>query len=136
MRADKSAPHLLTQSFRGEFQLRQGDWKYLNHMGSDGNNYTRGNLEKYALPETAPKATGQLFNLATDPGETTNLFFSEAEKRGELEGLLKTLTRKEGGRSAPRNRIWQTAHQRGHPLGRRAETVGQMTLSSDHSRSS
>ena len=27
-------PHMLTQSFRGEFQLRVGDWKYLDHTGS------------------------------------------------------------------------------------------------------
>ena len=32
-------PHLLTQSFRGEFQIRTGQWKYLDHKGSGGNNY-------------------------------------------------------------------------------------------------
>jgi len=97
-------PHMLTQSFRGEFQIRQGDWKYLDHTGSGGNDYSKGSLRKYALPETAPQATGQLFNLAEDPGETTNLFFSELEKRRELQGLLKRLTDKENGRSAPKNR--------------------------------
>lgn len=97
-------PHMLTQSFRAQFQIRQGDWKYLDHMGSGGNNYSRGTLKKYALPETAPQATGQLFNLATDPGETTNLFFKESAKRQELQALLKKLTLKDGGRSAPRNR--------------------------------
>lgn len=101
---DSIRPHMLTQSFRGEFQIRQGDWKYLNHMGSGGNNYSRGNLQKYALPETAPDATGQLFNLADDPGETTNLFFSQSAKRRELQALLKDLTSKEDGRSAPKNR--------------------------------
>jgi len=68
-------PHMLTQSFRGEFQLRQGEWKYLDHVGSGGNNYDRGGLRAYALPETAPEATGQLFNLDQDPGERSNLFF-------------------------------------------------------------
>ena len=97
-------PHMLTQSFRGEFQIRQGDWKYLDHMGSGGNNYTRDKLKKYALPETAPEATGQLFNLATDPGETTNLFFKEAAKREELQALLKKLTVEGVGRSAPTKR--------------------------------
>ncbi len=97
-------PHMLTQSFRAEFQIRQGNWKYLDHMGSGGNNYDRGILEKYALPETVPEATGQLFNLATDPGETTNLFFKEEAKRKELQALLKKLTPKEGGRSAPKGR--------------------------------
>ncbi len=97
-------PHMLTQSFRGEFQLRVGNWKYLAHMGSGGNNYTRGNMVKYALPETAPKAAGQLFDLAIDPGETTNLFFAESGKREQMRDLLKKLAAKDGGRTAPRNR--------------------------------
>ena len=95
-------PYLLTQSFRGEFQIRQGNWKYLDHMGSGGNNYDNETMKKYALPETAPEASGQLFNLTTDPGETTNLFFTEADKRKELQELLQEL--KSSGRSAPLNR--------------------------------
>jgi len=96
-------PYLLTQSFRGEFQIRQDNWKYLDHMGSGGNGYDSGLLAKYALPETAPDATGQLFNLENDPGETTNLFFTEADKRKELQELLEHL--KTSGRSAPKNRV-------------------------------
>ena len=95
-------PYLLTQSFRGEFQIRQGNWKYLDHMGSGGNNYDSKPLKKYALPETAVDASGQLFNLSNDPGETTNLFFTEADKRKELQELLQEL--KSSGRSAPLNR--------------------------------
>ena len=97
-------PHLLTQSFRGEFQIRKGKWKYLDHTGSDGNNYARGTMKKYALAETAPEAPGQLYDLETDPGETRNLFFKEEAKRKEMQALLKKLTPKEGGRSAPKNR--------------------------------
>ena len=96
-------PYLLTQSFRGEFQLRQGHWKYLDHMGSGGNDYQNQNLKKYALPEMAMEASGQLYNLSNDPGEKTNLFFTEAEKRMELQELLKLS--EESGRSAPVNRI-------------------------------
>lgn len=96
-------PHLLTQSFRGEFQIRQGHWKYLDHQGSGGNNYTRGAMQEYALPEMEPDAPGQLYNLKTDPGETTNLFERESAKRKELQALLKEL--KESGRSAPRKRV-------------------------------
>jgi len=44
-----------------------------------------------------------LYNLSNDPGEKTNLFFKEAEKRIELQELLKLS--KESGRSAPLNRI-------------------------------
>ncbi|MEZ7956020.1 MAG: arylsulfatase [Rubritalea sp.] len=95
-------PHLLTQSFRGEFQIRQGDWKYLDHKGSGGNRYDTGEMQKYALKESEPDAPGQLYHLGKDPGETTNLYFKEKEKREELQALLKSL--KESGRSAPLGR--------------------------------
>ena len=96
-------PHLLTQSFRGEFQLRQGRWKYLDHKGSGGNNYDNAALKPYALPDTAPDAPGQLYDLEADPGETTNLFFIEADQRKRMQDLLQRL--KSSGRSAPRNRM-------------------------------
>ena len=95
-------PHLLTQSFRGEFQIRKGNWKYLDHQGSGGNHYDRGNLQKYALVEMEPDAPGQLYNLATDPGETTNLYFKEPGIRREMQTLLHQL--KETGSSAPKGR--------------------------------
>jgi hypothetical protein len=92
----------LTQSFRGEFQIRQGDWKYLDHKGSGGNDY-KGVLEKYQLPEAAPEAPGQLYHLGRDPGETTNLYFTVEAKRRELQALLAKL--KADGRSAPKGRV-------------------------------
>lgn len=97
-------PHMLTQSFRGEFQLRQGDWKYLAHRGSGGNDYTKGLLETYARPESEPEAPAQLYHLGKDPEETRNLYFSEPEKRRELQALLERLTDEESGRSAPKGR--------------------------------
>jgi arylsulfatase A-like enzyme len=100
--SDPIRPYLLTQSFRGEFQIRQGNWKYLDHKGSGGNNYEDSLLVKYQLPETAPEAPGQLYNLSIDPGETTNLFFTEEGKRKELQELLRQL--KTSGRSAPADR--------------------------------
>jgi hypothetical protein len=60
-------------------------------------------MKQYALPETAPDAPGQLYNLEQDPGETTNLYFTEKARRDELLALLEQL--KSSGRSAPRNRI-------------------------------
>lgn len=96
-------PHLLTQSFRGQFQIRRGAWKYLDHKGSGGNDYAKGPLKPYALPEAAPDAPGQLYDLERDPGETTNLYFAREPERRELQALLERL--KSGGRSAPRNRI-------------------------------
>lgn len=95
-------PHLLTQSFRGEFQVRRGDWKYLDHQGSGGNNYANGMLKQYASPDTEPDAPGQLYDLSSDPGETTNLYFKEMAIRQELQALLAKL--KQQGRSAPMSR--------------------------------
>lgn len=98
-------PHMLTQSFRGEFQLRQGQWKYLDHTGSGGNNYEQGILKQYALPETTPEATAQLYDLRDDPGETRNLYFEEPVRRQQMQALLGQLTVSQNGRSAPRNRV-------------------------------
>ena len=95
-------PHLLTQSFRGEFQIRQGPWKYLDHKGSGGNIYEVKNMQPWALPENAPDAPGQLYNLDDDPNETNNLYFKEEAKRKEMQELLSKL--KSSGRSAPTNR--------------------------------
>jgi len=100
--AQQVRPHMLTQSFRGEFQIRQGNWKYLDHVGSGGNNYDRSPLKQYALKEAAPDAPGQLYDLQKDPGETQNLYFDQPRKRAELQALLTRL--KTSGRSAPRSR--------------------------------
>ncbi|MEZ6067091.1 MAG: arylsulfatase [Planctomycetaceae bacterium] len=100
---DAVRPCMLTQSFRGEFRLRQGEWKYLHHSGSGGNEYSRAPLLPYALSETAPGSTGQLFNLSDDAGETRNLYFDEARRREELQRLLSQLTGV-AGRTAPLGR--------------------------------
>ena len=96
-------PWLLTQSYRGEFQIRQGNWKYLDHKGSGGNSYDKDFLRKYALQEMEADAPGQLYDLTNDPGETTNLYFKEESKRKELQTLLANL--KKDGRSAPKGRM-------------------------------
>lgn len=101
---DPIREHMLTQSFRGEFQLRLGAWKYLDHAGSGGNNYDQGMLRQFALSETAPEAPGQLYNLETDPGETKNLYFVETKQREKMRELLTRLTDREHGRTAPTNR--------------------------------
>ena len=59
-------PHLPTQSFRGEFQIRKVLKYSSDHRGSGGNNYERPPLKQYALVETAPDAPGQLHDLDRD----------------------------------------------------------------------
>ena len=53
-----------------------------------GHRYDQGELLAFALPDTAPDALGQLYNLKTDPGETTNLYFKHPEVVKELKALL------------------------------------------------
>lgn len=89
--------YLLQQTISLALSIREGDWKYLDHKGSGGNRYDRGPLKQFQLPETAPQAPGQLYNLKTDPGETTNLYFQYPEKVKTLKSKLEKL--KAAGRS-------------------------------------
>jgi len=103
--SDRSVrPWMLTQSFRGEFQLRVGKWKLLAHKGSGGNDYSRGELRRYELPEDAMEAAGQLYNLELDPGETRNLYNTEPVRAEEMVEALKRMTAPKSGRSAPEGR--------------------------------
>jgi len=52
------------------------------------------------LPEKAPDAPGQLYNLEDDPGETTNLYNEYPELVKELKALLDQSV--ESGRSVAR----------------------------------
>jgi arylsulfatase A-like enzyme len=94
-------PYLLTQAFAGArtLAIRRGSWKYLDHPGSGGNNYAHGELKPYALPDTAPGANAQLYDLATDPGETNNLILARADIAKELKALLQQTNA--SGRSRP-----------------------------------
>lgn len=95
-------PYLLQQAFGGArtLSIRRGDWKYLDHAGSGGNRYDNNpGLKPFQLPNTASDAPGQLYNLATDPGETTNLYHARPEVVAELKSLLERS--KSSGRSRP-----------------------------------
>jgi arylsulfatase A-like enzyme len=84
-------PYLLQQGFGGSryLAIRRGHWKYLAHQGSGGNRYDNHPLLKeYALPDLAPDATGQLYDLDTDPGETKNLALDRPDVVKELQTLL------------------------------------------------
>ncbi|QOV92405.1 sulfatase-like hydrolase/transferase [Humisphaera borealis] len=83
--------------------IRRGEWKYLDHRGSGGNSYENGELKPFALPDTAPDAPGQLYNLKADPGETTNLYFKHPEIARELKALLEAS--KAAGRSVGKGKV-------------------------------
>jgi len=91
----------LQQAVRGK-SIRKGKWKYLDHKGSGGNNYNKSGhwgAKDHALPEKAPDAPGQLYDMEIDPGETDNLYFKHPEVVKTLKTKLDELV--ESGRSAP-----------------------------------
>ena len=94
-------PYLLAQAFGGDrtLSIRRGDWKCLDHLGSGGNNHDSAALKPFALSEAAPGAPGRLYDLANDPGETTNLYFQHPEIVARLKALLERS--KSSGRSRP-----------------------------------
>jgi arylsulfatase A-like enzyme len=91
--------YTLHQTISLALAIRKGPWKYLDHKGSGGNNYNRPNLKPFQLPETAPDAPGQLYNLENDPGETRNLYFEHPGIVKELKSQLETF--RASGRSVP-----------------------------------
>ena len=93
-------PFLLTQAFGGPrtLSIRQGPWKYVDHPGSGGNSYDKDpNLKPFMLPDAAPLAPGQLYNLVEDPGETKNRYETDPDRVKELKALLERT--KASGRS-------------------------------------
>lgn len=90
LHGDRTPPardYTVQQAF-AVLSIRQGPWKYLDHVGSGGNDYARPELGPFALSDTAPGAPGQLYNLADDPGETINLYFKHPQVVQRLKALL------------------------------------------------
>lgn len=83
-------------SIRGEFAIRKGDWKLITCPGSGGWSFPRPGRNDDVL-ETLPPV--QLYNLADDPAETTNLYAQYPDKVSELKTLL--LQYIDQGRSTP-----------------------------------
>ena len=97
--------YTLHQTISLALAIRRGPWKYLDHRGSGGNDYSREGrwgMKPYALPERAPEAPGQLYRLDEDPGETNNLYFEHPKIVTELKAKMGEF--KASGRSAPDRR--------------------------------
>jgi arylsulfatase A len=93
-------PYTLQQTWSAHYSIRVGQWKYIDHKGSGGNDYHKWpGLDAYILSDTAPEAPGQLYDLTSDPGETTNLYFKHSERVKEMKALLDQSIA--AGRSAP-----------------------------------
>ena len=83
---------VIHHSAAGMFAVRSGDWKLIEGLGSGG--FTRPKIIK---PEDGGPA-GQLYNLADDPSETTNLYL---ERRLVAERLARILEDIRGQDSGP-----------------------------------
>lgn len=84
-------PYLITQAFGGArtLSIRRGNWKYIDHAGSGGNRYENNpQLRQYIIPDLAPDAPAQLYDLHADPSETKNLYKEHPEIVKELRELL------------------------------------------------
>jgi arylsulfatase A-like enzyme len=72
---------IIQHSSRNFFAVRKGDWKLITGIGSGG--FTEPSV---VIPKEG--ATGQLYNLTIDPGESNNLFLEKPEKVQELTEIL------------------------------------------------
>lgn len=90
-------PFLVHHTFKLELGIRQGDWKYLDHQGSGGNDYSREKLRFARRAGSDWMAPAQLYNLSEDPREMHNLYHDYPEKVAHLKALLEDI--KQSGRS-------------------------------------
>ena len=100
---EQTRPYTLHQTISLALAIRKGPWKYLDHRGSGGNDYEKSVLKPFDIPDSAPEAPGQLYNLEADPGETVNLYFENPDIVRELKALLESS--KAQGRSATRRSL-------------------------------
>ncbi len=83
---------LVHHSIDGHFAYRHGKWKLLLSRGSGGWTKPEGKV-----PKDSPK--GQLYDMESDPSETTNLYLEKPEIVAELLAFLKNDVKR--GRSTP-----------------------------------
>mgnify|MGYP006429634229 CR=1 FL=1 len=90
---DQIRAYTLHQTGKLLLGIRKVDWKYLDHQGSGGNVYGGTHLTEFIIPEKDPKAQGQLYNLAEDPGESNNVYSQFPEVVSELKSKLEEFCR-------------------------------------------
>jgi arylsulfatase A len=94
---------IIHHSSTGRFAIRRGDWKLLLHAGSGGNGYGAGQRSsRYngtIEQRSFDTANRQLYNIRTDPDETTNLIEIRPDVVSELTALASEYVRQ--GRSTP-----------------------------------
>jgi arylsulfatase A len=89
---------IVSQSIGGQFAIRDGDWKLCLCPGSGGWSDPRpGRVDMSQFPAI------QLFNLADDPGEETNLQAEHPQRVKKMKGMLQNIV--EMGRTTPGPRL-------------------------------
>ena len=86
----------LVQQGLGLLALRKGDWKYIR--GGEAPGWVDPRHNRYPNPLSTPMPPRNeplLFNLADDPGETTDLVAEHPEKLEEMRAVLKEITERE-----------------------------------------
>lgn len=73
---------MIHHSSRGMYAIREGEWKYINGLGSGG--FT----EPVIVQPKPGEPTGQLYNLLDDPEETNNRYTEFPEKVEQLKKIL------------------------------------------------
>jgi arylsulfatase A len=73
---------VIHHSSRGVFAVRQGEWKYIEGLGSGGFSQPAFIEPEEGGPE------GQLYNMRADPSEKDNLYLQNPERLLELKGIL------------------------------------------------
>ena len=85
---------IVSQSIGGQFAIRDGDWKLCLCPGSGGWSDPRpGRADLSKLPEV------QLYNLADEPGEQTNLQAAHPDRVAKMKAMLREII--DDGRSTP-----------------------------------
>ncbi len=87
---------IVHHSLDGMFSIREGDWKLILGLGSGGFSDPR------RLEPEAGGPEGQLYNLADDPAETTNVWAENPEVVERLTAVLEGY--QDTGRSVPDDR--------------------------------
>ncbi|MDG2012535.1 MAG: sulfatase-like hydrolase/transferase, partial [Pirellulaceae bacterium] len=75
-------PHLVVATGRSGYSIREGEWKYIDMLGSGG--FSKPNRVK----PTPNGPQNQLYNLKIDPAETTNLTLKHPEISKRLKAKL------------------------------------------------
>ncbi len=82
-------PPVVMQSGNGSMLIRSGDWKLINQLGSGG-------FSEPSHIQTGPgDPSGQLYNLALDPGETNNIYLEYPEIVARLTAELEEIVGEE-----------------------------------------